>query len=113
MAKTTPTKTIALTKTGTFALAILFAAHGSAFSTEEDLRTIAEQCGVQLKLPNAACACISGAAGEQLSDKQQAFMAAQVTKNRGEVARLQSEMTVGEMTAVGNFMTSIVAKCQR
>ena len=107
MAKTTPTKTITLT------LAVLFAAHGSAFATEADLRTIAEQCGIQLKLPKAACACVSGAAGEQLSDKQQAFTVAQVTKNQAEFARLQSEMTVGEMTAVGNFMTSIVAKCQR
>lgn len=114
MAKTTtPTKTTTLTKTVTLALGVLFAVHGSALSSEADLRKIAEQCGIQLKLSTAACACVSGAAGEQLSDKQQAFMVAQVTKNGGEFTRLQSEMTIGEMTAVGNFMTSIVAKCQR
>ena len=107
------TKTIRSTEAIALTLAVLFAAHGSAFSTEADLQQIAQQCGVQLKLPKAACACISGAAGEQLSDKQQAFMVAQVTKNKGEFTRLQSEMTIGEMTAVGEFMTSIVAKCQR
>lgn len=94
-------------------LTVFFAGHVSAFSAEAHLRTITEQCGVQLKLPDATCACISGAAGKQLSDQQQAFMAAQVTKNNAEFARLQSEMTIGDMTEVGNFMTSIVGQCQR
>jgi len=102
-----------MTRTIALAALILVAAQASAFATTQHLKTIGEQCAVQLKLPPTACACISSAAGEQLSDTQQAFMVAQITKDKAAMASLQSSMTVGEMTVVGNFMTSIVGQCQR
>ena len=92
---------------------MLVAAQLPASATERDLNKIAEQCGIQLKLPNATCACIAGAASHKLSDQQQAFMVAQITKDQASLARMQSELMIGEMTAVGNFMTSIIGQCQR
>ena len=102
-----------MTRIITLAAFTLLAAQASAFATAQHLKTIGEQCGIQLKLPAATCACISGAAGEQLSETQQAFMVAQITKDKAAMAQMQSSMTVGEMTAVGNFMTSIVGQCQQ
>lgn len=105
-------KMTTLTKTVTLALGVVFAASGPALSTEADLRTIAEQCGIQLKLSSAACECISGAAAEELGDKQQALLVAQVTKNEASFKRLKSEMSAAEMATVGKFMKSSVKKCQ-
>ncbi len=82
-----------------------------ALAGPKDLQVIGEQCASQLKLPAAVCNCMVQKAGAELNSNQQAFMAAQVSGNMAEAARIQSTLTVAEATATGQFMSSVVGQC--
>ena len=98
------TRSIAL-----LALTLVFVP-GLALASSADLATIESECGPQLKLPPAGCACIKGKAAA-LSDSQQAFVAAIVTKDKAKQTAVMQNMTVGEMTEAGMFMSTAPAQC--
>jgi hypothetical protein len=79
-----------------------------AFASPGPLATIESECGTQLKLSPAGCACIKGKAAA-LSDGQQAFVAAVVSKDKQK--ELMQDMTVRELTEAGTFMSSAPAQC--
>ena len=80
-----------------------------ALAAPEHLATIETECGVQLKLPPAACACLKGKAAA-LNDGQQAFIASVVSKDKTTQKDLTQGMTVQELTQAGMFMTSAPAQ---
>jgi len=93
------------------AVAFLVLGTTPAFAGQEHLDIIGQQCGAQLGQPPAVCSCMAQSAGAQLSDTQQAFMAAQVTSNGPEIARTQALLSADEAVAVMQFMTTIVPAC--
>ena len=82
-----------------------------ALAGQEHLDTLQRKCGVQLNLSATGCRCVADKAGAELNDVQQAFVAAQVTKNMAEIMRIQGGMTQNEMIGAGTFMTMIVQAC--
>ena len=98
-------------RAGFLGMLAIFAA-GAAFAAPEHLATIEAECAARLKVPPAGCACIKGKAAA-LSDGQQAFAAAVVTKDKAAQAELMQDMTVGELTEAGRFMTTAPAECSR
>jgi hypothetical protein len=91
-------------------LAGLFAAPAS-LAGPEHIATIESECQTQLGHSPARCACFGETAAAQLSDKEQAFVAAQVTKDQAAIAQIQGTMTVNEMMAAGQFMTGVEQQC--
>jgi hypothetical protein len=77
----------------------------------QHLKTIGQQCTTSLGLSAAVCNCVIQKAGAELSSNQQAFMAAQLSGNTAEVARIQSQLTAAEVAATGTFMSGVVASC--
>ncbi|MGH6923283.1 MAG: hypothetical protein ACRED5_06040 [Propylenella sp.] len=75
------------------------------------MATIEQECQTQLGHSPARCACFGETAAAQLSDKEQAFVAAQVMKDQAAIAQIQGTMTVNEMMAAGQFMTGIEQQC--
>lgn len=97
-----------------FAMLLTFASlavPGVALASSADLATLESECGPQLGLSATGCACIKAKAAAELSDAQQAFVAAIVTKNKTTQRAVMQNMTVGEMTAAGQFMSSAPAQC--
>jgi hypothetical protein len=83
-----------------------------AFAAQEHLDIIGQQCGTRLSLAPQVCACMQQSAGTQLTDNQQAFMAAQVTANGPEITRIQAELlTAEDAVKVMQFMTTVVPAC--
>ena len=81
-----------------------------AFASPDDLATIERECGVQLKLPAGACACLCEHASK-LKDGQQAFIAAVVNKDKPAQNEFMQNLTVAELTEAGMFMASTPMKC--
>jgi hypothetical protein len=84
---------------------------GPALAGPADLKVIGQQCSGQLHQTPAVCDCMVQKASTQLNSNQQAFMAAQVTGNTAEVARIQSMMTAQEAAATAQFMGSVIGQC--
>jgi hypothetical protein len=96
------------------ASAILIACAGlaaPALAAQEHLDALERECGPQLGFPASGCKCISAAAAAELNDTQQAFVAAQVTRNKADAARIQGTMTMDEMMQAANFMTTAPSRC--
>lgn len=85
---------------------------GASLAAQEHLNTIEKQCGIQLKMPPKACECISAKAAS-LSDSQQAFVVAMVTKNKSEAASIKAKLSVEEQVQTGKFMTSAPSQCAK
>ena len=98
-------------RAGLLGVLAIFAA-GTASAAPEHLATIEAECAAQLKMPPAGCACIKGKAAA-LSDGQQAFVAAVVTKDKATQGNLTQDMTVRELTEAGRFMSTAPAECSR
>jgi len=84
----------------------------SAFASPDHLATIERECGVQLKLPPGACSCLREQAGK-LTDGQQAFLAAVVSKDKTGQKDIMQTLTVAELTEAGMFMTNAPAQCAK
>ena len=82
----------------------------ASFAGPEHVATIEQECQTQLGYSPSRCVCFGEKAG-QLSDKEQAFVAAQVTKNQAALAQIQGTMTVNEMMAAGEFVTGVAQQC--
>jgi hypothetical protein len=95
-----------------FASFVVAGAFGASHSLAgpQDVATIERECQTQLGYAPARCACFGEKAGG-LSDKEQAFVAAQVTKDKAAIVRIQGTMTVNEMMTAGQFMTSVAQLC--
>jgi hypothetical protein len=74
------------------------------------LETLRTECAAQLNLPAGACDCIAEKAGA-LSDNQQAFLAATVTKDVATAATLRMQMSIEELTQAGMFMADSAHGC--
>lgn len=85
---------------------------GASSAAQAHLDTIKKQCGVQLKMPPKACECIAAKAAS-LSDSQQAFVVAMVTKNKSEAASMKAKLSVEEQVQTGKFMTSAPSQCAK
>jgi hypothetical protein len=85
---------------------------GAALASEEDLVTIESECGKRLKMPPGGCTCMRDKAGE-LTDGQQAFVAAVVSKDKQAQASIMQNLTVGELTEAGMFMTQAPGQCAK
>jgi hypothetical protein len=85
---------------------------GPALASEEDLVTIESQCGKRLNLPPDGCACLRDKASK-LTEGQQAFVAAVVSKDKATQASLMQNLTVKELTDAGLFMTQAPAQCAK
>jgi len=83
-----------------------------AAAAPADLNTIERECGKRLKLPPGGCKCLRNRAAK-LTDRQQAFVAAVVTKNKAAQARIRQTLTVKELTEAGTFMTQAPSQCAR
>jgi hypothetical protein len=91
----------------------LFAAVTSAMPAVADsghLETLRTECASQLNLPSAACDCLAEKAGT-LSEDQQAFLAATVTKDVATAATLRMQMSIDELTQAGMFMADSAHQC--
>lgn len=84
----------------------------SVFAASDHLATIERECGVQLGMSPAQCACLKGKASA-LNEGQQAFIAAVVSKDKATQQDLTQGMTVQELTEAGMFMTNAPAQCAR
>ena len=82
-----------------------------AMAVQADLDTVRKECGVQLNFSPAGCQCMVDAAGTQLNDVQQAFVAAQITKNTARIGQIQGQMTMDQMLQVATFMTKVPQVC--
>jgi hypothetical protein len=82
-----------------------------SLAAPEHIATIEQECQTQLGYAPARCACFGETAAAQLSDTEQAFVAAQVTKDKSAAAEIQRTMTVDEMMKAGQFMTSVAQQC--
>jgi hypothetical protein len=74
------------------------------------LETLRTECASQLNLSSAACDCIAEKAGT-LSENQQAFLAATVTKDVATAATLRMQMSIEELTQAGMFMADSAHGC--
>ena len=94
-------------------LACLLAAGltSAAHAGPEDLATIERECQAQLGYAPARCACFGETAEAQLSDTQQAFVAAQITSDQVAVAQIQPTMTIDDMVGAGTFMGNVAQLC--
>ena len=92
-----------------FVVAAAFGAPPS-FAGPDDVATIERECQTQLGYAPARCVCF-GKKAAGLSDKEQAFVAAQVTKDQAAIVRIQGTLTVNEMMKAGQFMTSVAQQC--
>jgi hypothetical protein len=95
----------------TVAAAILIAPN-AGFASESDLATIEDQCGKRLKLPPGGCTCLRDKASE-LTEGQQAFIAAVVSKDKTTQVSLMQTLTVKELTDAGIFMTKTPSECAK
>jgi len=77
----------------------------------EHVATIEQECQSQLGYTPARCACFGVTASAQLTDKEQAFVAAQVVKDQAAITEIQGTMTVNEMMKAGQFTTSAAQQC--
>ena len=84
---------------------------GAASAGEGELVVIEQECQAQLRVSSAVCACIKDRARQELSDRQQEFMVAQLRSDQATANSLEGGMTTQEMTEVGNFMTTVVGQC--
>jgi hypothetical protein len=84
----------------------------SVLGSPDHLDTIERECGVQLKLPPGACSCLRDHAGK-LTDGQQAFLAAVVSKDKTGQKDIMQTLTVAELTEAGMFMTNAPAQCAK
>lgn len=91
--------------------ATLALAVSPAVAGPQHLQIIGQQCAAQLGKPPAVCSCMSQRAGAQLSENQQAFMAAQVTGNGPEIGRTQALLGANDALGVMQFMTTIITAC--
>jgi len=82
-----------------------------AYAAQEHLDTLERECGTQLGLTASGCKCVADTAASELNEIQQAFVAAQVTRNMSEIARIQGGMTQNDMMAAGTFMTAAPSRC--
>lgn len=96
---------------GLLGAAVIFAV-STATAAPDHLATIEAGCAAQLKMPPAACACLKDKAAS-MSDRQQAFVAAVVSQDKATQQNLTQDMTVGEMTEAGMFMTNAPAQCAK
>jgi hypothetical protein len=92
--------------------AAVFISPNAGFASESDLATIEDQCGKRLKLPPGGCACLRDKASE-LTEGQQAFIAAVVSKDKTTQVSLMQTLTVKELTDAGSFMTKTPAECAK
>lgn len=81
-----------------------------ALAGPQDLKTIGQQCAAQGHAA-AVCNCMVQKAAKELSSNQQAFMAAQMSANAAEIARIQSMITPQEAAATAGFMGGVVGQC--
>jgi hypothetical protein len=95
----------------TLAAAILISTN-AGFASESDLATIEDQCGKRLKLSPGGCACLRDKASE-LTEGQQAFIAAVVSKDKTTQVSLMQTLTVKELTDAGIFMTKTPSECSK
>jgi len=82
-----------------------------AGAVQADLDILYRECGPQLKLSDKGCRCISDSAAKQLNDKQQAYVAAAVARNRARAETLHGQMTLDELTQAGKFMARAPQVC--
>jgi hypothetical protein len=99
-------KKIALIAASIFALT----SAAPALAGPAHLETLRTECASQLNLPSGACDCIAEKAGA-LSENQQAFLAATVTKDVATAATLRMQMSIDELTAAGMFMATSAQTC--
>jgi hypothetical protein len=91
---------------------VLAASALPALADTQAVETLRAECAAQLKLPAAACDCIAAKAAE-LTDNQQAFLAASVTKDEATAATLRGQMTIDELTQAGMFMATSPQACMQ
>jgi len=94
------------------ALPIVALSTASVIAGAGDLETLRTECAAQLNLPSGACDCIAEKAGA-LSDNQQAFLAATVTKDVAAAATLRMQMSIQELTEAGMFMANSAQTCSQ
>lgn len=75
-----------------------------------DRDVVIASCKSQLRMSNTQCDCIAGKY-EALAPKQQKVFLAIIKEDRAAMVKLQGEMTVAEMTAVGTAMEKMPAEC--
>ena len=77
----------------------------------EHIQTIRRECLSQVAYPQPQCDCIAERAAGDLSDNQQAYVAAQMSGKLSDIAQLQGAMTPEEVAATDAFMGSIAETC--
>ena len=91
---------------------ILAASAMPAFADADDLETLRTECAAQLNLPSAVCDCIADKAGE-LSESQQAFLAATVSQDFAAAGEVRTQMSIAEVTEAGMFMAGSPQGCAK
>jgi len=100
-------------RTATAVAALILAASAMpALADAAALDTLRVECAAQLKLPPPVCACIAEKAAG-MSDNQQAFVAASVTKDEATAAALRGQMTINELSEAGMFMATSPQACMQ
>jgi hypothetical protein len=81
-------------------------------AAEEELARIEEGCVTVRRQLGPACACFSDMARSELDDQEQALLAAWMTNDYDEAARLlRDELTLDQASAVGRFAEAKLTFC--
>ncbi|MCP4330887.1 MAG: hypothetical protein GY791_21070 [Alphaproteobacteria bacterium] len=70
-------------------------------------------CRTQQWMAASGCACIADSAMADLNETQRAWMLASAKNDRAEANRIQGEMTMNELQALGAFMAQNSVACQQ
>ncbi len=91
-------------------IAAMMMAGSTAPLLASDRDSVIASCKSQLQMSNSQCDCIAGKY-EALPPNQQKVFLAIIKEDRAAMVKLQGEMTVAEMTAVGTAMEKMPAEC--
>ncbi|WP_306118192.1 MULTISPECIES: hypothetical protein [unclassified Roseitalea] len=84
---------------------------GAPAAAGETATVFMAQCAEISNWPETMCACIGELAETELSDQQQEFFVAMVSKDEAAMHRWRLKLTVAELTQVGMLMTTGAQRC--
>jgi hypothetical protein len=83
-----------------------------AWAAQEHLDIIKQQCGTKLQKPPAVCDCMVTRATD-MSDDQQAYIAAQMSGNTAEIGRILPLLNGGDEASVMAYLALASTACSR
>ena len=96
---------------GLAGIALLASVARPAVADQGAVDTLRAECAIQLNLGAGGCNCIAETAASELSDAQQALVAAMVSQDQATAATVRSAMSVQEISEAAMFMVNTPKRC--